>query len=72
MIGGVAIASGDIVVADNDGVVIIPRQEASNVLGRLSDVRAAEAALEAKVKAGLEIPDFIQSVLASDRIVVVD
>lgn len=72
VMGGVAIASGDIVVADNDGVVIVPRIEASSVLERLRTVRAAEAAFEAKVKAGLEIPDFIQSVLHSDRVVLVD
>lgn len=68
VLGGMAIASGDVVVADNDGVVIIPRQEASSVIARLPEVKAAESALEAKVKAGLEVPDFIQSILASDRI----
>jgi len=31
-------------------------------------VRAAEAALEAKVKAGLEIPDFVKAILASGRV----
>ena len=68
VVGGVAIESGDIVIADNDGVVIVPRSQAKAVIARLSDVRAAEAALEARVKAGLQIPDFIQSILASDRV----
>lgn len=68
VVGGVAIEPGDIVIADNDGVVIVPREQASAVIARLSDVRAAEAVLEGKVKAGLEIPDFIQSILASDRV----
>jgi 4-hydroxy-4-methyl-2-oxoglutarate aldolase len=72
VMGGVAIASGDIVVADNDGVVIVPRGETPYVLERLRTVRAAEAALEAKVKGGLEIPDFIQTVLHSDRVIEVD
>ena len=69
VVGGVAIESGDIVIGDDDGVVVIPRRAANDVLARLSDVRAAESSLEAKVKAGLEIPDFIRSVLVSDRIV---
>jgi len=69
IVGGVAIESGDIVIGDDDGVVVIPRRAANDVLARLSDVRAAESSLEAKVKAGLEIPDFIRSVLVSDRIV---
>jgi 4-hydroxy-4-methyl-2-oxoglutarate aldolase len=69
VLGGVAIASGDIVIGDADGVVVIPRSRASAVITQLSDVRAAESALEAKVKAGLEIPDFIRTVLQSDRVI---
>jgi 4-hydroxy-4-methyl-2-oxoglutarate aldolase len=68
VISGVAIASGDVIVADNDGVVAIPGGQIENVIEELTGVRAAEAALEAKVKAGLEIPDFIQKILASERI----
>jgi 4-hydroxy-4-methyl-2-oxoglutarate aldolase len=69
VMGGVAIEAGDIVIGDNDGVVVIPRSEVGAVLARLSDVRAAEAALEAKVKAGLGVPDFVQTILDSDRVV---
>jgi 4-hydroxy-4-methyl-2-oxoglutarate aldolase len=66
--GGMTIAPGDIVIGDNDGVVIIPLAQADSVLGKLKDVKAAEAALEAKVKAGLEVPDFIQAIMMSDRV----
>jgi 4-hydroxy-4-methyl-2-oxoglutarate aldolase len=72
VMAGVAISSGDIVVADNDGVVIVPQRRIKEVIDRLSGIRAAESALEAKVKSGLEIPDFIQSVLASDRVIEID
>ena len=68
VMGGVRIESGDILLADNDGVVVIPRVEAAGVIIALEAVRAAEAALEAKVKAGLGVPDFIQSILASGRV----
>lgn len=68
VVGGVNIDSGDIIVGDDDGVVVIPRLQLDEVIAKLADVRAAEAALEAKVKAGLEIPDFIEKILASDRI----
>ncbi|MDQ7249825.1 RraA family protein [Dongia sedimenti] len=67
--GSVAIAPGDIVIGDNDGVVIIPLAQAEIVLDKLKDVRAAETALEAKVKAGLEVPAFVQAILDSDRVV---
>jgi 4-hydroxy-4-methyl-2-oxoglutarate aldolase len=72
VMGGVAIESGDVIVADNDGVVIVPRRQVGGVIGRLPAIRAAESGLEAKVKGGLEIPDFIQSILKSDRVVEID
>jgi 4-hydroxy-4-methyl-2-oxoglutarate aldolase len=68
VVGNVVIHSGDIVVGDGDGVVVVSLEEAQGVLNNLKDVRAAEAALEAKVKAGLEIPDFIETIIASDRV----
>jgi 4-hydroxy-4-methyl-2-oxoglutarate aldolase len=68
VLGGVAVESGDIVIGDGDGIVIVPRGRIGNVLERLAAVRAAEAALEVKVKAGLEVPDFVQAILDSDRV----
>lgn len=69
VVGGVAVEAGDILIGDEDGVVAVPRGRIAAVLARLTQVRAAEAALEAKVKAGLQVPDFIQSILDSDRVV---
>jgi len=68
VLGGVAVASGDIVVADRDGVVIVPLGEAPAVLARLVDVKAAEASMDAKVKGGLELPDWMRALLASGRV----
>jgi len=68
VLGDTLVEPGDIVVGDRDGVVIVPLREAPQVLSRLDGVRAVEANLEAKVRGGLEIPDFIQAVLESDRI----
>ena len=45
------------------------RAQIGTVLERLAAVRAAEAALEAKVKAGLEVPDFVQAILDTDRVI---
>ena len=69
VLGGATVASGDLVIGDNDGIVIVPRDQIAMVLTKLPDIRAAEAALEAKVKGGLEVPDFIQAILDSDRVV---
>jgi hypothetical protein len=40
-----------------------------NVIKELPNVRAAKADLEAKVKEGLKLPDFISAVLTSGRVV---
>lgn len=72
VVGDVMVSSGDIVAADADGVVIVPLAEAEAVLARLPAIREAERALEDKVKAGLEVPDFIRAILDSDRTRYVD
>ena len=69
VIGGVRVESGDIVIGDRDGVVIVPLAKAEAVLARLAEVRKAEAALEAKVRAGLDIPDFVKAIIESERTV---
>jgi 4-hydroxy-4-methyl-2-oxoglutarate aldolase len=67
VVGGTAVASGDIVVGDEDGVVVVPAAEIDEVVARLPAVRAAEAALEARVKAGLAMPDFLKVMIAAGR-----
>lgn len=68
VIGGVAVNAGDIVLGDADGVVIVPFDLIDRVIGRLPAIREAEAGLDAKVKAGLEIPDFITDLFAGGRV----
>jgi 4-hydroxy-4-methyl-2-oxoglutarate aldolase len=72
VLGDAVVNAGDILVGDRDGVVVVPRLDTEVVLARLPAIRAAEQALEAKVRAGLELPDFVSSVLRSDRTRVVD
>jgi 4-hydroxy-4-methyl-2-oxoglutarate aldolase len=71
-LGGVSIDSGDILVGDLDGVVVVPFARIDAVIAALQAVRKAEAALEAKVQAGLKIPDFIRSMLAGPGVREVD
>jgi 4-hydroxy-4-methyl-2-oxoglutarate aldolase len=68
VLGGVVVQSGDILVGDMDGVVVVPRLQAEGVVAKLAAVRVAEAALEAKVKAGLRLPEFVVSLLKSGRV----
>lgn len=67
-VGGVSVSPGDVLVGDRDGVVVVPQARLAEVVQRLEAVKAAEAALEAKVKAGLEVPDFVAKILESPRI----
>jgi 4-hydroxy-4-methyl-2-oxoglutarate aldolase len=52
VLGGVHVRSGDIVLGDADGVVIIPLAEAESVLEKLHMVQAAEKTAEEAVKSG--------------------
>lgn len=68
VVAGVPIAAGDIVVADEDGVVVVPRGEAEAVIARLQRVRAAERELLRQVADGLDRPAGVAELLASDRV----
>jgi len=72
VVGGVTIDAGDIVLGDEDGVIVVPHAQIDATIQRLESVKSAEASLEGKVKAGLQVPDFIQALLASGRIREVD
>lgn len=71
-IGGQRVETGDMIVADRDGVVVVPFDRIDAVIAQVERVKAAEAEVEAKVKAGLVTPDKIQALLDSDRVRYVD
>ena len=52
VVGGTQVMSGDIIVADENGVVVVPFARIDEVAGKLAEVKAAEDTLEAEVKAG--------------------
>ncbi len=55
--GGVLVATGDVVVGDRDGVVIVPRARLSATLDSLEHVKAMEAVTLERVRGGLkELP----------------
>jgi 4-hydroxy-4-methyl-2-oxoglutarate aldolase len=67
-IGGRQVETGDMVVADRDGVVIVPFARIDEVIERLAHVRKLEHDLDAEVAKGLKIPPAIEELLASDKV----
>ncbi|GFE63454.1 RraA family protein [Litoreibacter roseus] len=66
-IGGRTVETGDMIVADRDGVVVVPFSRIAEVIGALTDVRQAESDMEAEVETGLKIPESIEALLASEN-----
>lgn len=67
-IGGREVESGDMIVADRDGVVAVPFERIDAVIENLARVKQAEAALDAEIAAGLKVPGDIAELLASDQV----
>ena len=62
----------DIIVADIDGVVVVPHARIDSVIAKLDAVRAAETAMEAKVKSGFSEQSRILQMLNDGRAVMDD
>lgn len=67
-LGGVRVESGDMIVADRDGVVVVPFAQIDVVLGRLDAVRAAEEAMDAQLADGLRFPENVAALIEGDDV----
>ena len=63
---GAPVRTGDMVIADGAGVVVVPIDEIDRTIAARAKVRAAETALDAEVQAGRKLPDAIRALLDSD------
>ena len=68
VLGGVRVASGDVIVAGADGVVVIPREQLQEVLSRLPEIKAAEMETEQAVEDGMELMDSVKEILNSNKV----
>lgn len=68
-IGGQEVETGDMIVADQDGVVVVPFERLDEVIKSLERITEVEASLDAEVAAGLKIPGWVEEYLASDKTV---
>lgn len=65
--GGQRVETGDIVVADRDGVVVVPFDRIDETIAALAHVRALETALDAEVAEGLSCPPAIHELIDSEE-----
>ena len=68
-IGGQEIETGDMIVADQDGVVAVPYERLDEVIRNLERIKEMEEALDAEVAGGLKIPVWVEEFLESDKTV---
>jgi 4-hydroxy-4-methyl-2-oxoglutarate aldolase len=66
-LGGVAIESGDLVVADAEGVAVVPRRQLGEALLRLAELQREEEAMDAAIEAGLQHPAWAAELVARAR-----
>ncbi len=71
-IGGQNVETGDMIVADRDGVVVVPFDRIPEVVLQLDTVKTLEVELDAKVAEGLSVPDDIRALVDGDQVAWVD
>jgi 4-hydroxy-4-methyl-2-oxoglutarate aldolase len=71
-IGGAIVESGDIILGDLDGVVVVPFAMIDNVIDTLKVVMKLEKELDAQVTNGLLTPSFIKELFESNKIKEID
>ena len=71
-IGGTTVSSGDIIVADSDGVTVVPFDKIDEVLKKLDRIIEVESAMDKKVSEGLKISQKALDYLKSDQVVYFD
>lgn len=68
VVGGVRIASGDLIVADRTGTVVVPFDMIDSVIETVARVSGLEAETDAKVAGGQKIPGAIEELLQSGKV----
>ena len=71
-IGGKTIHSGDIIVADSDGVTVVPFNKIDEVIEKLDRITELENAMDEKVKNGLKISQKALNYINSDQVIYED
>ena len=70
--GGIVVKAGDIIVADHNGVVVVHKEFANDVIERLKAHKEGMAKYVEDVKRGIFSNDWVDAQLNSDNCVIVD
>lgn len=57
--GGVIVRTGDLIIADDDGVVVVPEERMEEVLQRIAAIVEKEKGIAEKVRSGAHIADLL-------------
>ena len=68
----ISVESGDMVVCDRDGVVVVPFLQIDEVLDKLERLKTAEENEKTKIQSGLTEPEYLAGLMTSDKVVYLD
>lgn len=71
-IGGKTVNSGDMIIADTDGVTVVPFDKIDEVISRINRIIEIENDMDAKVSNGLKISQSALDLIKSDKVVYLD
>ena len=71
-IGGVHVRTGDLIVADRDGVVALPQERIAGAVAEVQAVREKEAKIEQSIADGVTAPDWVKDFLGSGKVAFID
>jgi 4-hydroxy-4-methyl-2-oxoglutarate aldolase len=72
VVGGLTVASGDVVIGDRDGIVIIPQGDLDRLQPRIDAILAAEEVTQKKIRGGFTNLGGIEDLLKSSKVRFVD
>ncbi|MBS0243616.1 MAG: RraA family protein [Proteobacteria bacterium] len=68
VVGGVAIASGDVIIGDRDGIVVIPQGDLDRLQPRIDAILEAEVETQKKIRGGFTNLGGIEDLLKSSKV----
>ena len=67
-LAGVSINSGDMIISDRSGVVVVPFERIDEVIATLANIRVLEEQMDAEVAQGLKLPESIKAMMQTDQV----